>query len=163
MKNNILYFILFLLFSTYSFGQQFQIGDRVDPKSKQFKLLDYSPSMKVYTYQYVGKIKDKYLFDRRVGEILIGLKKGVVVTTIYNLKLNTDEHRIEKSTLKRVNKVVGKELLFVPHNSFAITKGNTFVSLKICNTPLTFDQPRLVYLTTIKYSILMPQLSKIVL
>jgi hypothetical protein len=156
MKNNILYFIIFLLFSTYSFGQQFQIGDRVDPKSKQFKLLDYSPSMKVYTYQYVGKIKDKYLFDRRVGEILIGVKNGVVVTTIYNLKLNTDEYRIEKSTLKKVNKAIGKELLFVPHNSFAITKGNTFVSLKICNTPLTFDQPRMVYLTTIKHSILMP-------
>ena len=156
MKNNILYSILFLLFSTYSFGQQFQIGDRVNPKSKQFKLLDYSPSMKVHTYQYVGKMKDKYLFDRRLGEIIIGVKKGVVVTTIYNLKLNTDEHRIEKSTLKRVNKVVGKELLFLPHNSLAITKGNTFVSLKICNTPLTFDQPRLVYLTTIKYSILKP-------
>lgn len=156
MKNNILYFILFLLFSTNSFGQQFQIGNRVNPKSKQFKLLDYSPSMKVHTYQYVGKIKDEYLFDRRVGEILIGVKNGVVVTTIYNLKLNTDEHRIEKSTLKRVNKAIGKELLFVPHNSFAITKGNTFVSLKICNTPLTFNQPRLVFLTTIKYSILMP-------
>jgi hypothetical protein len=154
MKNNILYLFLVVLFSTYSFGQQFQIGDRVDPKSKQFRLLDYSPSMKVYTYQYVDKIKDKYLFDRRVGEILIGVKNGVVVTTIYNLKLNTDEHRIEKSTLKRVNKAIGKELLFVPHNSFAITKGNTFVSLKICNTPLTFDQPRIVYLTSVKYSIL---------
>lgn len=156
MKNNILYFILFLLFSTYSFGQQFQIGDRVDPKSKQFKLLDYSPSMKVYTYQYVGKIKDKYLFDRRVGEIFIGLKNGVVVITIYNLKLIKDEHKIEKSTLKKVNKVVGKELLFVPHDSYAITTGNTFISLRICNTTLTFDQPRMVYLTTIKYSILMP-------
>ncbi len=157
MKNNILYFIiLFLLFSTYSFGQQFQIGDRVDPKSKQFKLLDYSPSMKVFTYHFVGKLEENYMFDRRVSEILICVKNVVVVTTIYNLKLNTDEHRIEKSTLKRVNKSVGKELLFVPHNSYAITKGNTFISLKICNTPLTFDQPRMVYLTTIKYSILMP-------
>jgi hypothetical protein len=156
MKNNILYFILFLLFSAYSFGQQFQIGDRVVVKSKDLKLLDYSPSMKVFTYHFVGKLKENYMFDRRVGEILIGVKNGVVVTTIYNLKLNTDEHRIEKSTLKRVNKAIGKELLFVPHNSFAITKGNTFVSLKICNTPLTFDQPRMVYLNTIKYSILMP-------
>ena len=145
-----------MLFSTYSFGQQFQIGDRVNPKSKQFKLLDYSPSMKVYTYQYVGKIKEKYLFKRKVADVIVGVKNGIVVTTIYNLKLNTDEHRIEKSTLKRVNKAIGKELLFVPHDSYAITKGNTFVSLKICNTPLTFDQPRMVYLNTIKYSILMP-------
>jgi hypothetical protein len=112
--------------------------------------------MKVYTYQFVGKIESKYLFDRKVAEIIIGVKNGVVVTTIYNLKLNNDEHRIEKSTLKRVNKAIGKELLFVPHNSFAITKGNTFVSLKICNTPLTFGQPRMVYLSTIKYSILLP-------
>lgn len=155
MKNNFVLLVV-LLFSTLIYSQQFQIGDRVAVKSKDFKLLDYSPSMKVYTYQYVGELRDKFLFDRRVGEILIGLKNGVVVTTIYNLKLNNDEHRIEKSTLKRVNKAVGKELLFVPHNSYAITKGNTFVSLKICNTPLTFDQPRLVYLTTIKYNILMP-------
>ena len=145
-----------LLFSTSIYSQQFQIGERIAVNSKEFKLLDYSPSIKVYTYQYVAKLKDKYLFDRRVGEILIGLKNGVVVTTIYNLKLNNCEHRIEKSTLKRVNKAVGKELLFVPHDSYSITKGNTFVSLRICNTPLTFDQPRIVYLTTIKYSILMP-------
>ncbi|BDB55113.1 hypothetical protein GENT5_14180 [Flavobacterium ammoniigenes] len=155
MKNNFVLLVV-LLFSTLIYSQQFQIGDRVVVKLKDLKLLDYSPSMKVHTYQYVGKMKDKYLFDRRLVEILIGLKNGVVVTTIYNLKLNTDEHRIEKSTLKRVNKSVGKELQFVPHNSFAITKGNKFISLKICNTPLTFDQPRMVYLTTIKYSILMP-------
>jgi hypothetical protein len=144
------------VFSTYSFSQQFHIGERISAKSRDFKLLDYSPSMKVYTYKYVGKLEIKYLFDRKVAEIIIGVKNGVVVTTIYNLKLNTNEHRIEKSTLKRVNKAIGKELLFVPHNSFAITKGNTFVSLKICNTPLTFGQPRIVYLTSVKYSILLP-------
>jgi hypothetical protein len=155
MKNNFVHLVV-LLFSTYSFSQQFHIGERINANSRDFKLLDYSPSMKVYTYQFVGKIESKYLFDRKVAEIIIGVKNGVVVTTIYNLKLNNDEHRIEKSTLKRVNIAIGKELLFMLHNSFAITKGNTFVSLKICNTPLTFDQPRMVYLSTIKYSILMP-------
>lgn len=153
---NIFAFLVVLLFSASIYSQQFQIGDRVAVKSKDFKLLDYSPSMKVFTYQYAGKLNDKYLFGRRVGEIIIGVKNGVVVTTIYNLKLINDEHKIGKSTLKKVNKAIGKELLFVPHDSYAITTGNTFVSLRICNTPLTFDQPRMVYLTTIKYSILMP-------
>lgn len=156
MKNNVLLLFLILLFSTTTFSQQFHIGDKVQINSKQFKLLDYSPSMKVHTYQFTGEIKDKYLFDRKVGEILIGVKNGVVVTTIYNLKLNTYERRIANSTLKKVNKTVGKDLALVSHNSYAITKENTFVSLKICNTHLTFDQPRMVYLTTIKYSILMP-------
>lgn len=155
MKNNFVLLVV-LLFSTLIYSQQFQIGDRVAVKSKDFKLLDYSPSMKVFTYHYLCKLKENYLFDRRVGEILIGVKNGLVVTTIYNLKLNIDEHRIEKSTLKRVNKAVGKELLFISHNSFAVTKKNKFISLKICNTPLTFNQPRIVYLTSVKYSILMP-------
>jgi hypothetical protein len=155
MKNNFVLLVV-LLFSTIIYGQQFQIGDRVVVKSEDLKLLDYSPSMKVYTYQFVGKIESKYLFDRKVAEIIIGVKNGVVVTTIYNLKLTNDKHRIENSILKMANKAVGKELLFVTDNSYAITKGNTFVSLKICNTPLTFDQPRMVYLNTIKYSIMMP-------
>lgn len=155
MKNNFVLLVV-LLFSASIYSQQFQIGDRVAVKSKEYKLLDYSPSMKMYSYQYLGKLKDSYLFDRRVGEIIIGVKHGIVVTTIYNLKLIKDEHKIEKSTLKKINKVVGKELLFVPHDSYAITTGNTFVSLRICNTSLTFGQPRMVYLTTIKYSILMP-------
>lgn len=154
MKNNFVLLVV-LLFSASIYSQQFQIGDRITAKSKDFKLLDYSPSMKVFTYQYVGKLKDKYLFDRRVGEIIIGVKNGEVVTTIYNLRLIDGEHRIENSILKMANKAVGKELLFVTDNSFAITKGKTFVSLKICNTPLTFGQPRMVYFTTIKYSILM--------
>jgi hypothetical protein len=155
MKNNFVLLVVLLL-SASIYSQQFQIGDRVAIKSKDFRLLDYSSSMKVHTYQYVGKIKEKYLFERKVVDVIVGVKNGVVVTTIYNLELNKEEHEIKKSTLKKVNKAVGKELLFVPHDSYAITTGNTFVSLRICNTTLTFDQPRMVYLTTIKYSILMP-------
>ncbi len=71
MKNIVLYLFLFLLFSTYSFGQQFQIGDQVNPKSKQFKLLDYSPFMKLFMYKYVGKLEENYLFDWRLYEILV--------------------------------------------------------------------------------------------
>ena len=156
MKNNILHFFLILLFSTYTFSQQFNIGDKVQIKSQNFKLLDYSPSMKVHTYQYIGPLTNNYMFQRRVGEVLVGVKNGVVVTTIYNLKLNIDEHRIANSTLKMVNKAVGKELLYISNNSFAVTMENRFISLKICNTPLTFGQPRIVYLTSVKYSILLP-------
>jgi hypothetical protein len=112
--------------------------------------------MKVHTYQYIGPLANNFMFQRRVGEVLVGIKNGIVVTTIYNLKLIHGEHRIENSTLKMLNKAIGKELLFISHNSFAVTKRNRFISLKICNTPLTFDQPRIVYLTTIKHSILMP-------
>lgn len=156
MKNNLLHLFFILLFSTYAFSQQFQIGDKVQIKSQHFKFLDFSPSMKVHTYQYIGPLINIFMFQRRVGEVLVGVKNGVVVTTIYNLKLNIDEHRIPNSTLKRVNNAIGKELLFISYNSFAVTKENSFISLKICNTPLTFNQPRIVYLTSVKYSILMP-------
>ena len=156
MKNNILYFILFLLFSTYSFGQQFQIGDRVNPKYKQFKLLDHSPSMKVHTYQYIGPLTNNYLFHRRVGEVLVGVKNGVVVTLIYNLIPNKGEHKVSIFTLKLVKDKWKVELFPISFGNYVATTCNTLLSLRLINNEMTFGQARIVFYTTIKYSILMP-------
>jgi hypothetical protein len=155
MKNNFVLLVVLLL-SASIYSQQFQIGDRVAIKSKDFRLLDYSSSMKVHTYQYVGKIKEKYLFERKVVDVIVGVKNGVVVTTIYNLELNKEEHEIKKSTLALVNKRLGTDLHRLPNNDYAATIGNKLISLQISYSPLTFDAVRLVYFTSIKYSVLMP-------
>lgn len=156
MKNNILYWFLILLFSTYAYSQQFQIGDKVQIKSNQFKLLDFSPSMKVYTYQYIGPLTNHYLFQRRVGEVLVGLKNGVVVTLIYNLIPLKDEPRAPKSALKFIEKKWKTPLNLIAHNNWVLATGSKLVSLSLTNNKMTFDKARLVYFTTIKYSILMP-------
>jgi hypothetical protein len=156
MKNNILHLFLIILFSNYAFCQQFLIGAKVQIKSQHFKLLDYSPSMKVHTYQYIGPLTNNYLFQRRVGEVLVGVKNGVVVTLIYNLIPCKDEPRVPKSALKLIEKKWKIPLNLIAHNNWVLATGNKLVSLSLTNNKMTFDKARLVYFTTIKYSILMP-------
>lgn len=156
MKIQLLALTITILFSLSAAAQKFELGDIITPKPELYKRLDYSPSMKVYTYQYTGTITDKYLFGRRVDEILIGIKNGVVVTLIYNLIPNKGEHKVSKSTLKLIKDKWKVGLHPIPHDKYVMTTGNKLVSLELTNNEMTFDQARIVYYTTIKYSILMP-------
>lgn len=156
MKNNEIQLIIVLFFSLSTTAQKFEIGDKINPRPSIFKHLDYAPSMRVHTYQYVGKLTDKYLFDRRVGEILVGVKNGVIVTLIYNLIPDNGEHKIPQTTLKLIKNKWNVALRPIPHDKYVMTTGNKLVSLELINNEMTFDQARLVYYTTIKYSILMP-------
>ena len=99
MKNKIIILALLLLVSVNSFSQKFYLGDRLTPKSTQFKLLGISSSTGVHTYKYIGAITDTYFYNRRVGEIIVGLKKGIVVTTIYNLIPEKGDVDVPQSTL----------------------------------------------------------------
>lgn len=154
-KKSFIFFLAFL-FSINSFSQKFQLGSRITPNTKQFKILDFSPSTGVYTYKYIGVIKDKYLFDHRIGEITIGLKKSIVVTTVYFLIPKKGENDISESTVKLIEKSLSIPLVPLPHNKFAVNVGDILISLDLGNNSFTFDKFRMIYLTTIKYSILMP-------
>lgn len=156
MKPQFLVLIITILCSISSFSQKFEIGDKINPSPSIFKHLDYAPSMRVHTYQYVGKLTDKYLFHRRVGEILVGVKNGVIVTLIYNLIPNKKEPRDYLSTLKLIEKKWKATFNFSPIDKFVLVTGNKFISLGLTNNEMTFGQARVVYYTTIKYSILMP-------
>lgn len=156
MKNNALLLIIVLFFSLSTTAQKFEIGDKINPSPSVFKHLDYAPSMRVHTYLYIGKLTDKYLFHRRVGEILVGVKNGVIVTLIYNLIPNKKEPRDYLSTLKLIEKKWKATFNFSPIDKFVLVTGNKFISLGLTNNEMTFGQARVVYYTTIKYSILMP-------
>jgi len=41
-------------------------------------LLGISSLTGVSTYQYIGAITDEYFFNRRIGDIIVGIKNGVV-------------------------------------------------------------------------------------
>lgn len=156
MKSKTIIILLVSLFSIHSYSQKFLLGSRITPNTSQFKLLDFSPSTGVYTYQFIGVLKDKYLFDHRIGEITVGLKKGVLVTRVYFLIPKKGEKDISNSTVKLIEKSLAKPLVRLPHNKFAVNVGDTLISLNLVNNSFTFDKYRMVYLTTIKYSILMP-------
>jgi hypothetical protein len=146
-------FALLLLVSVQSFSQKFYLGDRLAPKSSQFKLIGISSTTGVYTYKYIGVITDKYFYNRRVGEIIVGFKKGIVVTTIYNLIPEKGDVGVPQSTLDLVQSALPFPLAYV-NGVYGANIDNMSISLSRTTNAITFNKDRIMFMTSVKNSLL---------
>lgn len=153
MKSKTIILALLLLASVHTYSQKFYLGDRLTPKSTQFKLLGISSATGVSAYKYIGAITDKYFFNRRVGEIIVGFKNGVVVTTIYNLIPENGDVGVPKSTLDLVQSAVPFPLAYV-NGVYGANIDNTSITLSRTNNSITFNKDRIMYYTSLKNSLL---------
>jgi hypothetical protein len=153
MKNKAIILSIFLLITVHSFSQKFYLGDRLTPKATQFKLLGISSATGVHTYKYIGVITDKYFFDRRVGEIIVGFKKGMIVTTIYNLIPEKDDIGVPQSTLDLVQSSLPYPLV-LRNGLYGANIDNMTISLTRISNGMTFQKDRIMFFTSVKNSLL---------
>ena len=153
MKSKTIILALFLLVSASSFSQKFYLGDRLTPKSTQFKLLGISSATGVSTYKYIGAITDTYFYNRRVGEIIVGFKKGIVVTTIYNLIPEKGDVGVPQSTLDLVQSGLPYPLAY-RNGLYGVNIDNTSFTLSRSTNELTFHKDRIMLFTSVKNSLL---------
>ena len=153
MKSKTIILALFLLVSVHSFSQKFYLGDRLSPKSTQFKLLGISSATGVHTYKYIGAITDTYFYNRRVGEIIVGFKKGIVVTTIYNLIPEKVDVGVPQSTIDLVQSALPFPLAYV-NGVYGANIDNMSISLSRTTNVITFNKDRIMFITSVKNSLL---------
>lgn len=153
MKSKIIILVILLLVSASSFSQKFFLGDQLTPKSSQFKLLGISSATGVHTYKYIGAITDKYFFNRRVGEIIVGFKNGIIVTTIYNLIPEKEDVGVPQSTLDLVQNTIPFPLA-KRNGMYGVNIDNMTISLSRSTNELTFHKDRIMFFTSIKNSVL---------
>lgn len=153
MKNIAFILAMFLLVSVHSFSQQFSLGDRLSPTTSKFKLLGISSATGVSTYKYIGAITDTYFYNRRVGEIIVGFKNGIIVTTIYNLIPEAGDVGVPKSTLDLVQSVLPYPLAYV-NGMYGVNIDDMSITLSRSNNTLTFHKDRIMFMTSVKNSIL---------
>lgn len=153
MKSKIFIIVLFLLISVHSFSQKIYLGDRLSPNSTQFKLLGISSATGVSTYKYIGAITDTYFYNRRVGEIIVGFKKAIVVTTIYNLIPEKGDVGVPQSTLDLVQNGLPYPLAY-RNGLYGVNIDNTSFTLSRSNNELTFHKDRIMFFTSVKNSLL---------
>jgi len=153
MKSKTIIVALLLLVTVSSFSQKFYIGDQLKPKPTHFKLLGISSETAVRTYKYTGVITDKYFFDRRVGEIVVGIKNGIIVTTIYNLIPERGDVGVPLSTLDLVQSSIPFPLAYV-NGVYGASIDNTSITLSRTNNAITFYKDRIMFFTSIKSSLL---------
>ena len=153
MKSKTIILALLLLVSVHSFSQKFYLGDRLTPKATQFKLLGISSATGVHTYKYIGAITDKYFFDRRVGEIIVGFKNGIIVTTIYNLIPENGDVGVPQSTLDLVQATIPFPLAY-RNGVYGANIDNMSISLSRTTNTITFNKDRIMFMTSVKNSLL---------
>ena len=153
MKTKTIILALFLLVSVQSFSQNFYLGDRLTPTATQFRLLGLSSATGVSTYKYIGAINDKYFFNRRVGEIIVGFKNGIIVTTIYNLIPEKGDVGVPQSTLDLVQATIPFPLAY-RNGMYGANIDNTSITLSRSNNELTFHKDRIMFFTSVKNSLL---------
>ena len=153
MKIKSIILALLLLVSVRSFSQKFFLGDRLTPKATQFKLLGISSATGVHTYKYIGAITDTYYYNRKIGEIIVGFKKGIIVTTIYNLIPEKGDVGVPQSTLDLVQNGLPYPLAY-RNGLYGVNIDNTSFTLSRSNNELTFHKDRIMFFTSVKNSLL---------
>jgi hypothetical protein len=153
MKSKTIILVLLLLVSVHSFSQKFYLGDRLTPKPTQFKLLGISSATGVHTYKYIGAITDTYFYNRRVGEIIVGIKKSIVVTTIYNLIPEKGDEGVPQSTIDLVQSAIPFPLAY-RNGVYGANIDNMSISLSRTNNTITFNKDRIMFMTSVKNSLL---------
>lgn len=153
MKSKTIILALLLFVSVHSFSQKFYLGDRLIIKSNQFKLLGISTKTNVHTYKYIGTIIDKYYFNRRIGEIIVGLKNGIIVTTIYNLIPENGDVGVPKKTLDLIENSLPFPLSY-KDGIYGVSIDNTNITISRTKNALTFNLDRIMFFSSVKSSFL---------
>lgn len=153
MKNKYLTLFLFLFFGLNGFAQKFYLGDKLYPNVKEYKLLGISSQTNVATYKYLGIITDKFFYNRKVGEIIIGVKNNKIVTTIYNLIPELNDVGVPRTMLDLIESNLPFPLTY-KDGIYGVSIDNTNITVSRTKNALTFHKDRIMFFTSVRNSIL---------
>jgi hypothetical protein len=151
--NKIILTIYLLIISLCSIGQKYYLGDDLVPTTEKFKLIGISSQTNVYSYKYIGAFTDKYFYGRQIGDIIVGIKNGKIVTTIYNLIPEKSDVGVSSEIIELIQKTLPFPLAY-RNGIYGVNIDNTSISISRTNNPMTFNKDRIMFLTSVKQSIL---------
>ena len=151
--NKIILIISLLIFSLSSFGQKYYLGDDLNPTTDKFKLLGISSQTNVYSYQYIGTFFDKYFYGRQIGDIIVGIKNGKIVTTIYNLIPEKDDVGVPSEIIELIQKTLPFPLAY-RNGIWGVNIDNETIAISRTISTLTFNKDRIMFYSSVKNSIL---------
>lgn len=153
MRNKYLTLFIFLFFALNGFAQKFYLGDKLYPNAKEYKLLGISSQTKVATYKYLGVITDKFFYNRKVGEIIIGVKNNTIVTTIYNLIPEPNDVGVPRTMLDLIESNLPFPLTY-KDGIYGVSIDNTNITVSRTKNALTFHKDRIMFFTSVRNSLL---------
>lgn len=151
MKTHLIILVILLC----SFGlsaQRFDLGSYLNPTPNDFELIGISSKTGVSTYKYKKEIYERF-FNRKIGDIIVGVRDGMIVSTIYNLIPNKDDIDVPKDILKLIEANFPYPFKEVD-GVYGLNIDNETISITRVRNALTFNQDRIMFLNSVRQSIL---------
>lgn len=131
----------------------FYLGDNLIPDAKKFKLIGISSQTNVHSYRYIGEYKNMYYYGRQISDIIVGIKNGKIVTTIYNVIPEKSDIGVPNEIIELIQKTLPFPLAY-KNGIWGVNIDNESISISRTKNAMTFNNDRIMFLTTIKQSIL---------
>ena len=142
-----------MIFSTFGlYAQRFDLGGYLKPTTSEFELLGTSSKTRVSTYKY-KKDKPELFFNRKIGDITVGVRDGIIVLTIYNLVPNNGDIGVPADILRLLEENFPYPFKEV-NGVYGMNIDNETIGISRASNSLTFNKDRIMFLNSVKQSIL---------
>jgi hypothetical protein len=156
MRKKLLFIIISIIISSSilkSNAQKYYLGDVITVSPTEFKLLGTSSKTGVANYRYIKPIDDK-MFERVIGDIIVGVKDGHIASTIYNLVPLITDVGVPSSIIDQVQANLPYPMKNV-NGTWGVNIDNNTISFTRANNAITFGKDRIVFNSSVKYSLLL--------
>ena len=148
----ILFCVYLLAFSLIANSQKYYLGDPISVNTSEFKLLGISSKTGIANYRYIKPINDK-MFEREIGDIIIGVKDRHVASTIYNLVPLPNDVGVPISIIDLIQSNLPYPMKNI-NGTWGINIDNNTISFMRANNAITFGKDRIVFNSSVRFSLL---------
>ncbi len=129
------------------------LGQIYNPPYQEFEIISIAKETNIYTYKYRGSTPQS-IFNRRIGDFMIRLKGNQIITIIYDLIPGKPRDKdVAESILDAVQSSLSFPLAY-SKGVYGVNIDSASISISRTNNPMTLNQDRIMYFTSIKGSIL---------
>jgi hypothetical protein len=94
------------------------------------------------------------MFERVIGDIIVGVKDGHIASTIYNLVPLITDVGVPSSIIDQVQANLPYPMKNV-NGTWGVNIDNNTISFTRANNAITFGKDRIVFNSSVKYSLLL--------
>lgn len=144
--------IFLLILSTYGYSQNYSLGESLNPSKSEFELIGISSKTGVSAYRYKKHVSARF-YGRQLGDIIVGVKDGHIAQTIYLMIPENSDIGVPKEIINLIQAVLPFPLSYL-NGRYGVNIDNYSISLSRTNNAITFNKDRIMYISSIKQSIL---------
>ena len=152
MKNKLAFTIITLLALLSANAQKYYLGEEISIKSSEFKLVGISSKTGVANYRYTKPIVDK-MFEREIGDIIVGVKDGHIASTVYNLIPLPGDIGVPSAIIDLIQANLPYPMKY-NNGTWGINIDNNTISFMRANNAIAFGKDRIIFNSSVRYSLL---------